>query len=667
MHPAPVARILPVGDPDWVSATEFAAMAGLTRQAAWKALKACRAGQVWRGVALQVRTVAGRGGRAGLCYQVSLSSLSEALEAELSDPFDFTDPSPEMRRTAGDQGAAVAERFAVIEAALAYPPKSRACTAAIRAAAKTGHSERSILRWLTLYRAHGLSGLARKKPANAGNRRVIVSRTFDTAFLAAGYELEMLAQIGAQLEPQIAGLWASQAEASGATTIERMASFLLWEMCEAESVALPPAAYRLSRRCVERFAKYRVVNQYKNDRKAFDDAKPRVKRSWTAYAPMEIVTADVKPLDVAVQRSDGSVAYPRLIGFMDNGTGRIFGYPVLCERGEGIRQEHVFEAFIAMTQEPGWGFPQGLYLDNGSEFSGFEKIRAALELIGGDDVRTIIYAKPYNGSAKPIEGLFARLDRQLICHFPGYAGSDRMRSKTQNVGKPPEPFKGPWAEFCDLLAAGLKVFNRTPVGGQWAGRSADDWLQMKVDAGWRPAQVAPSTLDAAFCDFETRLVLKGVLSIGGETYHHPVLSGLPSRTKVTIARPWRRGADPLFRDPHGSWAYLERELALPAMWPEGAKESARRQLSHVRAIKALAAEAPQIDPLAITRRMAQQVPAGRIEGRGDLLDTGAELSSVAGAIAARPAEEGARATEEARRRRATERETARLEKLYANG
>ena len=59
---------------------------------------------------------------------------------------------------------------------------------------------------------------------------------------------------------------------------------------------------------------------------------------------------------------------------MDAGTGRIFVHPVLLERGEGVRQEHVIEAFLAMVSDPTGGFPHGLYLDNGSEFGALTKI-----------------------------------------------------------------------------------------------------------------------------------------------------------------------------------------------------------------------------------------------------------------------------------------------------
>ena len=64
-------------------------------------------------------------------------------------------------------------------------------------------------------------------------------------------------------------------------------------------------------------------NQRKNDRKAFDDAEPRIRRDWTALAPMERIVADVKHLDVIVTRPDGSPAWPKIVAFMDAGTGRV--------------------------------------------------------------------------------------------------------------------------------------------------------------------------------------------------------------------------------------------------------------------------------------------------------------------------------------------------------
>jgi hypothetical protein len=65
-----------------------------------------------------------------------------------------------------------------------------------------------------------------------------------------------------------------------------MAQFLLLEACERRGLAPPPDALVLSRRTVERYAEFRVVNRWRHNRKAFDDAKPRIRRDWTMLAPM---------------------------------------------------------------------------------------------------------------------------------------------------------------------------------------------------------------------------------------------------------------------------------------------------------------------------------------------------------------------------------------------
>jgi hypothetical protein len=396
---------------------------------------------------------------------------------------------------------------------------------------------------------------------------------------------------------------------------------MLTEICEGRGVALPMDAMRLSRSYVEQFAHYRVVNQRRNDRKGFDDAKPRIRRDWTMLAPMERVIADVKHLDVIVTRPDGSTAWPKIVAFMDAGTGRAFVYPLLLGMGEGVRQEHVIEAFLSMVADPRWGFPQGLYLDNGSEFAVFNKIGGPLQQINQSGARTLLFARPYNAAAKPIESLFARLDRYVFSMLPGYAGPNRLAKKTQTQGKPPKPFPGPWKEFHDTVIQLIHAHNQRPVGGLWAGRSPEDWMQEKVDAGWRPAHVDPEALDAAFADSDSRRVDRGVLKIGGKRYSHPRISTLPSRTVVDLALPWRRGALPLARVKSG-WFYLEEERPYPARWVEGAKESGRRQTAQLKYVRGLAADAPAVDPIAIKLRAAKRSPKPSPLPRGPTMDLG---------------------------------------------
>ncbi|HEY8572731.1 hypothetical protein [Phenylobacterium sp.] len=406
---------------------------------------------------------------------------------------------------------------------------------------------------------------------------------------------------------------------------------MLFELCQAHGLKLPESALRLSRRYVERFSAYRVVNQRRNDRKAFDDAKPRIRRDWTGFLPMERVVADVKHLDVIVQRSDGSSAWPKIIAFMDAATGRLRVHPLLLERGEGIRQEHVIEAFLAMVAAPGWGFPQGLYLDNGSEFAALAKIDRALQLLNEPGARTLIFARPYNAAAKPIESLFARLDRQVFSLLPGYAGADRMAKKTQTVGKPPLPYPGDWDDFCQTLDGLIRAHNHRTVGGARQGRSPEAWLERKVAEGWRPVHVDPLALDAAFADPDSRRVDRGVLKIGGQRYTHERLAALPSRSAVDLALPWRRDAPPLAKLA-GAWVYLQPEVAYPARWIEGARESSRRQQAQARHVAALATEAPEIDPVALKIRWGARQADATLPAPLPPLDLGAQRREQAAVI-----------------------------------
>jgi hypothetical protein len=609
-------------DETWLDARAFALIAEVTPQAARCALRRAVAGQPWHGSDLLVRP-----GPARASWEVALSSLPARLQTKPL-AIDYVDVGP---ADAAASPAAAQARWRTIASIVALPRRTADRQAALAdAIGRSGKSRRTLLRWIARYEAHGLRGLTHARPSDAGRPRVFVSRPFDRAFFAAGYDKAVLINIAAAVRANLKGLWASRAEHAGAREIERLAEFLLSEICQAHKVSLPATAMRLSRRMVERFAHFRVVNQRRNDRKAFDDARPRIRRDWTALAPMERVVADVKHLDVLVEREDGTTAWPKIIAFMDAGTARVFVRPVLLDPGEGVRQEHVIEAFLAMVCDPCWGFPQGLYLDNGAEFGALAKIDSALQLLNDPGARTLIYARPYNAAAKPIESLFSRLDRYAFSLLPGYAGPNRMAKKVQTLGRPPKPFPGGWAVFEETLGGLIDAHNQRPVGGQWAGRSPNDWFTGKVEQGWSAAQVDLWALDSAFCERDSRRVDRGIVRIAGERFIHAELQALASRTVVDLALPWRRGALPLCRTRNGSWVYLEREVPFPARWIEGARESSRRQQRQNHYVSQLAREAPALDPVAIKIRAGQarlaNPPAPR---RVDNLDLGTELRAMA--------------------------------------
>lgn len=621
-----------------------------------------------------VRLKHSRGGRAGQSYEVALNSISEVgqkrLDEGLEAPFAAALCTLPVRSRvpASNQGNRIAKRWSFIDEAAMLPARSPERAAALRRAAdRSGQSLRTLQRWLRDLEAcdGDVNALARRRPTDAGKRRVWVSRPFDKAFRAGGYGAELLAELAEQVNQFCRTIWASPRQRSGWRMVRRDVVTLLRAECRDRSIALPASAFYLSRRRIMGAEHFRRVDIYLNDRKRFDDQKPRIRRDNSKLAPMQQIVMDVKPIDIIMRRPDGSEVWPKMVAFMDTGTHRTFPYFVALPKGEGVRQEHVTQAFLEMVADPEWGFPQQLYRDNGTEFYHFDKIRAGLELVQIPGQPTIINAKPYSGASKPIESKFAMLDRYVFNQFAGWAGGDRMNKKTQTVGRPPKPYPGSLDQFIEEARARILDFESVELlTGPFAGRSPAQIFADHLAAGWRPVRVHPDALDAAFCERSTRRVDRGTVSIRGSRYRHPELVGLNGRT-IQIALSWRRGAWPLAELPELGWVYLEPEMLHLPGDIAGAIESSRFQRREVRAIgelRRLATGSVKIDPLAerVTALPSRAAPAPMID---ILLSKEAErLAEARGAADSRVLSLPTRAERERARRMA---ETEELEAYLA--
>lgn len=578
-----------MGQAVWLGSECLAEIAGISRRVATKILARASRGKSWRGAPLVVRVRQGPGGRSGFRYEVLLSSLPVTYQTALiglSEPRSL----PAVRPVpASDQGKKIHARYLMIEEALDYAPHSAERKAELeRAARKWGKSVRTLQRYIQhLEEAGGdVNALAHKRPGDAGQRRVYISRQFDKAFLKAGYSAD-LPDLAQWLDGTIAAIWQSPAQRAGWWRVRLETLTALRRECGERGFALPQSAFTLSRRRVMENEHHRIVDIRRYDRKRYDDMKPRIRRDNSLFMPMEQIVMDVKPVDCVMLRPDGSQVWPKLIGFMDTGTHRVFSWFVMLNKGEGVRQEHVTEAFLAMVGHPQWGFPQQLYRDNGTEFYHFDLIRSALDMVAADGVRTIINAKPYSGSSKPIESKFAMLDRQVFSQMAGYAGGNRMNKKTQAVGKPTAPYPGTFEEFCEEALLRIQDFESWEIrSGPFKGKSPTQCYQEHCDNGWRPVTVNTLALDAAFSKPAQPMVRQGALSIGGTRYRHPELAALNGR-KATVALPWRRGAYPLVKLPDNGWAALEPEMLHLPGDIAGAIESGRMQKHNDKTTSAL--------------------------------------------------------------------------------
>ncbi|MGX7953224.1 hypothetical protein ACWPM1_11750 [Tsuneonella sp. HG249] len=358
-------------------------------------------------------------------------------------------------------------------------------------------------------------------------------------------------------------------------------------------IDMPASSIALSQRRIREARYYRIVDVRAHDRKTYDDNRPRITRQNDALTPMQQIVMDVKVVDCAVVRRDGTTAWPRMVAYMDTATQRVFRRFFLLGPSEGIRQEHVASTFLEMVDDPAWGFPQQLYRDNGSEFFIFDLIRTALDQLQEQKAPTIINARPYAAASKPIESRFAVFDRFVFSQMGGWSGGDRMRKKSATLGRPPAPYPRSFAEFVQEAECRIDLLESTKIeSGPFAGRSPTEMLNEHVQNGWRPLMLPSERLDAAFCTRETRRVSRGYVKVRGDTFRHPELV---TGAIVTVALPWRRGAMPLARISGGSWLQLQPNTAFEPTDIEGARESSKRKREHDAAVTLLKVDAGCID------------------------------------------------------------------------
>lgn len=589
---------------DWLSSEQFAAIVNITPQAARKALKAMASGKAWRGELFTVRTFQGRGGASGKVYEVCMGDPSEANKTALI-PFSHN-PAP---IAAKNQAARIERRLMIISEASRYRRGSAERVAELERASRIHNVPiRTLRTWLADAERHDwdANALAYKRPSNAGQKRVFVSRPFDKAWRAAGLDEAALAEIGDWVTRLIKGLWQSEAQRAGWGRVQLDAHSLLRIECRKRGFTLPDAAFYLSKRRIAEVNHHRIVDIYANDRKRADDWKYRGTRNNRLLMPMDQIVMDVKPLDIVMSRPDGSEVWPKMVAFQDNATHRIFCRFFMMRKGEGIAQEHVIGAFIEMVMHPEWGFPRQLYRDNGSEFFSFDRLRECMSEIALEGVKPIINAKPYSGASKQIESKFSILDRQVFSQMRGYAGSNRMVKKTQTVGKPPSHYPGSFEDF--VAEAQFRIADwhgMTIKNGAFKGISPAQCFVDHVNNGWRPIRADAFALDLAFHRREARTVQRGYVSVEGAQWRHP---DLPLRQKVEIAIPYRRGASPLVNLPGLGWAAMLHDELWHPQDIGGAEASARIQRAQSRGVRALRKEAIVPDRNAAMHERVTRLP-----------------------------------------------------------
>lgn len=641
---------------DWLGAHDFGELAGISRQKAHMALARAVKSLPWRGARLTVRMIHGRGGRSGLQYEVRLDSLPLDLQQRskvLQTP---------IQRPLRPDDKAAAERAwrANLIGPLARLPKG---TPEYRQAKRellakpVCHpdgtwkpvSEPTLRRWLKDYAAGGLAGITRGVRKDAGSKRTDVTRSYDEA---TPFNRETRRAIGAQLRNFIKGL---RAEAVPVSQIALHARISLMEWTR--EAGFDPGAEQLERICHVPYnliwaeKDFRKVARFRKDAKAYHDARPRILRGRAGYRPMDVVIGDVHPVDIYYRRRDGSVATAKAIAWLDLATNRIWIDLVFLEKGKGIRAAHIAASFVRMACE--WGMPRALYVDNGSEYKAVTEFLAdALKLIDdqgrkiddiapwADRAANVINALPYNAPAKPIEGIFNLLEKQYFSGIPGYIAGDRLRKKTANHGREPDPFPGTIDELRDLIANCVALYNKMPQKGRaLKGKSPNDALRIAIEEGWTTIGIERDLLRLAFATPKVHEVTQGWIEVKGRRYTSRALQRYQG-DRVTVLHPkfedWTRlpilGEDgrPLgFVEPDGEFGFLD---------PAGAVESAARVKAHREGVLDLARQAPKVDVPELQERALAALPEPPVPPKSGLLTYSREAKLLTEGLDAQPDE-----------------------------
>ncbi len=618
----------------WISAKQFAQIAGLSETGARKVLRQMGAGKAWRGGIVQVRLVAGATGRGGRAWQVHAASLKAAMGSIVSMPAAQVGALIPLEATPSHlHGIANALRFAeMLAPAAAFPKKSAARSAVLQELSRSeGIPLRTLRRAVQRLEEGGAANLARRGRSDKGRPRVLVTRRWDSK---APLPDEAKKQIADAMAHHVKGLYQKIGEGGvrnimqlGAAALVELSRSAGWEDCTLSDCALSEAFCR-------RYSANKIIHIKRENAKEFvNKLTPRIARDIGSLRPLEWVVGDVHPMDTPLHRGDGSMVYPRMIAWMDVATQDMYIDVVVLPKNRAIRQEDVVRSFVNLCME--WGIPERLYLDNGTEFKGalekFDGLTATLERNNRRFLAedwAIVRARPYNASAKPIENAFGLFERRFGVLMEGFVGGDRLNPRTRTVGKRPMGFNRTREEYLDELKTVIEYFRNT------GNPSPNDRWRSHLANGWKPYKATFETLVVGLGTEARPKVQTGGIQVNGRWYRDEEIHSTPGQRVTVKYSKWH--VDHVVLIAGGSPRAIPLRNVHAFGDVAGAQESSRLIAAQKRHIKSLEVDDSHIDPIREAERfnaMNQTPPrvGTSLQSRELLVD--AEIRANAGALA----------------------------------
>ena len=408
-----------------------------------------------------------------------------------------------------------------------------------------GISTATLYRWIDDYKKGGLVALVDKHRADLGQARVLVSAQFERVMTGLRIPRDQIISLSEELMQLVRSLWAAGGTSPKQIWGTAIAKLGL-KMIEAgidETSARAIGKIKFPKRFVEAEKQFRFIGIAERDGKAvYDHHLPAVARTREGLLPGDLVFGDVSPLDIPTLRPDGSIAYARMICWMDAAINWMFVTLYLCPPGTGVRQEHVALSFTSLCESSPFGMAMRLYLDNGSEYQWEDMLNAWKELAYLTGSKThvelasmlppagkIVRSIPFRPRGKLIEGAFGNL-RHLFGWHPAFQGGNRMAKRCANLGEAIKPI--PYEELQAFIAAAMADYHATEQGGHLNGKSPQEALDMHLNNGWKPVRVDREVLLLAFAEQEKRSVRAGIINYAGREWYADFLVGLDQKVDV---------------------------------------------------------------------------------------------------------------------------------------
>ncbi len=217
----------------------------------------------------------------------------------------------------------------------------------------------------------------------------------------------------------------------------------------------------------------------------------------------------------------------------------------------------------------------------------------AYQMGEGKKRRYVIKALPYNSKAKPIEAWFGQFNK-FLKHSQGYIGDDRMKPKTDKIGKLPTPT--PTYEIAEVhFFQLLKAYEFFPQPG-FGDKSPAEIFEVFVKNGWAATIVDPSDLAASIVVRETRQVRGDFVKVKGGVFHHNDLAKFAGETVLVCVPKYHAFLEVRVEDAKGNFiCNAASEFGYSPIDERGAKASFERKRNFDQAMIEMDRKTPDID------------------------------------------------------------------------